>query len=110
MRDLRWAWVGRSTRCGVEYGPGLGAEADLIGVEMRYLIGDICWVGVVRPPWDLEAALEALRSGVATGVGVKLAKSVSSSGPNPRMGVMGRGCSTGIGSGLAWRGVPYCIG
>ena len=68
-----------------------------MGVEMRYLIGptgDICMVGDMSMyPWPLLAA----RSGVATGVVVMLARSVSSSGPYC-LGVAGCGCSTGIDS------------
>ena len=96
MLDLRCMLAGGSGRCGVDK-PALGAEADLMGVEMRYLIGptgDICMVGDMSMyPWPLLAA----RSGVATGVVVMLARSVSSSGPYC-LGVAGCGCSTGIDS------------
>ena len=77
---------------------------------MRYLIGpigDMGWVGEM-PPWD-PAALSAARSGVATGVVLALARSVSSSGPHPR-GVAGWGCSTGMESCEARGGLAYWIG
>ena len=81
MLDLRCMLAGGSGRCGVDK-PALGAEADLMGVEMRYLMGptgDICIVGDMSGCGPL--LLPAARSGVATGVVLALAKSVSSSGP-----------------------------
>ena len=107
MLALRCILAGGSGRCGVDK-PALGAEADLMGVAMRYLIGptgDICMVGdMSMDPLPLVAA----RSGVATGVVVTLARSVSSSGPYAR-GVAGCGCSTGMDS-CEGCGGPYWMG
>ena len=106
---LRCVLAGGSGRCGVDK-PALGAEADLPGVAMWNLIGptgDICMVGEMSPRGPLP--LVAARSGVATGVVVTLARSVSSSGPHAR-GVAGCGCSTGMDSCEGRGGLAYWMG
>ena len=98
VRARRWCRLCAVGRVGVSYWNALApAEDDRKGVAMLKRTGDIGTVGVVSPSCDPLAPgpLVALLCGVATGVALRLARSVSASAGSGGAGVP---CSTGIGS------------